>query len=129
MNSGVSKMNQSNFNGTGLYQGDSLEKFKENNLAKANYLKLQTQENLLKCFHEFTKALTKISKNMEIHSMVETGNSIDFSTIEITSEKVRGDNVDFSTSKSTSKKVRENNVNFRPVKLHRKQYLETTWIF
>ena len=61
---------------------------------------------------------------MEIHSMVETGNNI-----EITSEKVRGDNVDFSTSKSTSKKVRENNVNFRPVKLHRKQYLETTWIF
>ena len=29
-------------NGTGIHQGDSLEKYKEDNLAKVNCLKLQT---------------------------------------------------------------------------------------
>ena len=36
-----------NFNGTGLHKGDLLEKFKEKNLSKVNFLKLLTKENLL----------------------------------------------------------------------------------
>ena len=40
----------SNFNGTGLHQGDLLEKFKENNLAKVNCLKLQIQEKTYRMF-------------------------------------------------------------------------------
>ena len=36
--------------GTGLHQGDLLEKFKENNLAKVNCLKLQTQEKPSRMF-------------------------------------------------------------------------------
>ena len=36
---------------TVLYQGDLLKKFKENNLAKVNSLKLRKMENSLKCFH------------------------------------------------------------------------------
>ena len=35
----------------GLYQGALLEKFKENNLRKVDFLKLLTKENLLGCFH------------------------------------------------------------------------------
>ena len=35
----------------GLHQGDLLKEFKENNLAKVNFLKLLTKENLLECFH------------------------------------------------------------------------------
>ena len=34
----------SNFNGAGPHQGDLLKKFKENNLAEVNCLKLQIQE-------------------------------------------------------------------------------------
>ena len=44
-------MEGSNFNGTGIHQGDLLEKFKENNLKKIELLKLLTKENLLGCFH------------------------------------------------------------------------------
>ena len=40
-----------NFNQNGLHQGDLLEKFKEKNLAKVSFLKLQTKENFLECFH------------------------------------------------------------------------------
>ena len=40
----------SNFNGTGLHQGDLLEIFKEKNLAKVSFLKLLTMENLLRSF-------------------------------------------------------------------------------
>ena len=36
---------------TGLHQGDLFEKFKENDLVTVNCLKLQTQANLLECFH------------------------------------------------------------------------------
>ena len=38
-------------NRNGLYQGGSLEKFKEKNFAKVNFLKTLTKGNLLKCFH------------------------------------------------------------------------------
>ena len=72
-------------NGTGLHQGDSLEKYKEDNLAKANCLKLQTQENLLKCFHQ----LTKTSKNKQKYGdTLHDRNNVDISTSEIASKKV-----------------------------------------
>ena len=43
---------ESNFNRTGLHQGDLLEKFKETNLAKVSFLKLLTKDNLLEYFHQ-----------------------------------------------------------------------------
>ena len=70
-NGGVFKT-QSNFNGTCLRLKDLLEKYRENNFAKLNCLRLQTQENFLEWFHQLTKTSKKISRNMEIHSMVET---------------------------------------------------------
>ena len=45
------RLKDPNFNGTKLHQVDLLEKFKENNLAKVNFLKLLTKENLLGCWH------------------------------------------------------------------------------
>ena len=45
------RLEDSNFNGNELHHGDLLEKFKENNLAKVRFLKLQTKENLLECFY------------------------------------------------------------------------------
>ena len=41
-----------NFNETGLRQGDLLENFKENNLARVSFLQLLSKENLLECFHQ-----------------------------------------------------------------------------
>ena len=40
-----------NFNRNGLHQGDLLEKFKEEDLAKVSFLKLLTKKNLLEYFH------------------------------------------------------------------------------
>ena len=46
------KLQDSNFNGTGLHQGDLLEKFKSRKFfANVSLLKLLTKENLLVCFH------------------------------------------------------------------------------
>ena len=39
------------FDGNGLHQGNLLEKFKENNLAKVRFVKFLIRENLLECFH------------------------------------------------------------------------------
>ena len=103
--------------GTGLHQGDSLEKFKENILAKVNCLKLQTQENLLECFLQ--KHRKEISRNYTrgVISKKVSGNNVDFSTVEITSKKIRGNKVDFSTSQITPIKVRGNNVAFSAIKI------------
>ena len=49
---------------------------------------------------------------------------MDFSTIEIASEKVRGNKVDFSTIEITLKKVRGNHVNFWTSKITSKK---STW--
>ena len=46
------RLQDSNFNSTGLRHRDLFKKQK--NLAKVNFLKLLTKENLLKCFHQFT---------------------------------------------------------------------------
>ena len=130
------RLQDSNFNGTGLHQGDLLEKFKENNLAKVNCLVTNTGKTFSNVFIslQLTKSdakslsikvtLKKVSKNnVHISTIVITpikvlGNKVDFSTIEITSKKERGNHVDFSTSETTSKKVRGNTWNFRPSKLH-----------
>ena len=37
-----------------LHQGDLHKKFKENNLANVNFLKLLTKKNSLECFHQLT---------------------------------------------------------------------------
>ena len=57
---------------------------------------------------------------------------MDISAREITLnilKNVNGNNVDFSTIEITPKKVRENNTVCSTSKLHRKKYVETTWIF
>ena len=46
------RMKDSVINGTGLHQGDFFEKLEVENLAKVSFLKLQTKENLLGCFHQ-----------------------------------------------------------------------------
>ena len=126
-----------NFNGTGLDQGELPEKFKENNLAKVNYLKLQTQEKHSRMFSlafSLPKTMSnfypsklrqkKVSKNNEhiqtrqIPLKKVRENNVNFSTIEFTSKKVRGSNLDFLTIKITSRKVRGNNVDFSNNQLH-----------
>ena len=45
------RLKDTNFNGTGLHQGDLLKMFKEYNPAKVSFLKLLAEVKLLGCFH------------------------------------------------------------------------------
>ena len=45
------EVEDSNFSRIVLHQGDLVKKFKENNLAKVNFLNLLTKEKSLECFH------------------------------------------------------------------------------
>ena len=67
---------------------------------------------------------------IEVTSERVRGNNVDFSTIEIAStKKVRGNSVDISTSEITSKKVRGNNVDFSTIEISSKKYVEMTCKF
>ena len=128
-----------NFNGTQLHQGDLPENFKENNLAKINCLKLQTQENPLNVFinlqlnkNNVELFPIKITSNKVIRNNVDIstkkitskqvrGNNVEFLTSEITSKKVLGHNVDFSAIEITSKKIRGNNVDFPTIEITSKK--------
>ena len=109
------RLQDSNFNSTGLRHRDLFKKQK--NLAKVNFLKLLTKENLLKCFHQFT-AYQKRRQIFAHRNFVEKSMSkrvsrstVGISTREITSKKVRGNNVDLLVSKIIPKKL-GNNVDF-----------------
>ena len=103
----------SNFNGTRLHQKICIKKSKENILVKVNCLNLQTQEHVLKYFHQ----LTSYQKRCK------------FFLIKITSKKVSRNNVDFLTIEITSKKVRRNKMDFSISEIISKKYVEIRWIF
>ena len=83
---------------------DLLEKFKDNNLAKVNCLKLQTQEK--------PPLMFSLAYNLPR-----------------TSKIVRKNNGIFRPDKLHWKKNVETTWIFQPAKLHRCKYVETTWIF
>ena len=108
----------------------TLKKFKENNLTKVNCLKLQTQENILKCFHDLISCQKRCQfLPIKIAMKKVSGNNVDISTIEITSKKVRGKNVDISTSEISSKKVHGNNVDVLTGEITSKKVRGKTSIF
>ena len=108
-----------------LHQGDLLKKFKENNLAKTNFLKILAKENPSNVLISLQLTNNDV-EFIKILSKKVCANKVDYSTIEITSKKVRGNNVDFSTIKITSKKVRGNDVGFSISEITSKKYVEMT---
>ena len=121
------RLQDSNFNRTGLRHGDLFKKQK--NLAKVNFLKLLTKENLLKCFHQFTayqkrrqifahrnfveKSMCKQSGFLDHQNYVKKSKQKHLGYLDQRNyiEKVRGNNVDLLVSKIILKKL-GNNVDF-----------------
>ena len=99
-----------------LHQGDLLKKFKENKLAKVNFLKLLTKENPSNVFISLQLSNNDV-EFIEISSKKVRANKVDYSTIKITSKKVSRNTVDISTKEITSKKVRENKVDFSTMEI------------
>ena len=83
-----------------LHQGDLLKKFKENNLAKVNFLKLLTKENSLKCVMSLQLSSNDV-EFIEILTKKVLANKVDYLTIKITSKKVSRNTVDISTKEIT----------------------------
>ena len=108
------RLQDSNFNRTGLHQANLLKKLNENNLAKVSFLKLLTKEYLLKCFHQFIT----YQKRPRI-----------FFPSKFRRKKYAQTNWIFRPSKLRQKKYVETMQIFRQSKLHRKKYVEATWIF
>ena len=97
------EIKDSNFSRTVLQQGDLVKKFKENNLAKVNFLNLLTKEKSPKTTSNFHRP-----------------KYVGFSTIEITSEKYVEITWIFRQSKLRRKKYVKMTWIFRSAKLHRK---------
>ena len=142
------RLQDSNFNRTGLRRGDLFKKQK--NLAKVNFLKLLTKENLLKCFHQFTayqkrsqifadrtfveKSICKQSGFLDHQNYVKKSKQkhrgyldqrIYIEKIEKSSWKQRGS----LGQQDYTKKNLETTWIFRSAKLPSKKYAEITWKF
>ena len=112
------RLQDSNFNGTGLHQRDLIEKFKSQ-LFKVT-ITGRPPRMFSSCFQCFTKNDVEFLP-IKITSKKVCRNNVDISTREITPKKIRGNNVDFSTSEITPIKVRGNNVDFSTIEITSKK--------